>query len=197
MCDNISSFAVRLKILMRENKTTQQEFARVTDISRQAVSQYCDGSTIPTATKLLKIADYFKVSTDYLLGRSVQSYKEESANCYSCVHRVVCSKHEQRNEEVCRDFKNKKLLFEIPVPIGTTVYEIVYVPEIRYDGIIYNPGVLPKKFSLADINNYGVKVFLKPEEAKTALLNFFKHRFFAYIYIKHDTLIARRNYLLT
>ena len=63
-------FAIRLQNLMKENNTTQQQLSEAVGISRQAVSQYCDSSTIPNANKLLSIAKYFNVSTDYLLGLS-------------------------------------------------------------------------------------------------------------------------------
>lgn len=65
-----SVFAERLRGLMTENGTTQKELAGVTGITRQAISQYMDGSIQPNIEKLYKIADYFKVSADYFLGLS-------------------------------------------------------------------------------------------------------------------------------
>lgn len=65
-----SIFAVRLRNIMSERNITQQQLSDSIGITRQAISQYCDGSTIPNAYKLLKIAEYFGVSTDYLLGLS-------------------------------------------------------------------------------------------------------------------------------
>lgn len=37
-----------------------------------AIRRYERGEAIPTVDSLLKIADYYKVSTDYLLGRTNQ-----------------------------------------------------------------------------------------------------------------------------
>lgn len=65
-----SVFADRLRGLMSENETTQTELAGVTGITRQAISQYMDGSIQPNIEKLYKIADFFKASADYLLGLS-------------------------------------------------------------------------------------------------------------------------------
>lgn len=65
-----SVFAVRLSELMKEYKKTQQDIAELVGTSRQAVAQYTDGSTQPTIERLYKIANYFQVSADYLLGIS-------------------------------------------------------------------------------------------------------------------------------
>lgn len=56
--------------LMLENKTTQKELADHLGITRQAVSQYAVGKTTPDINTFKKIAKYFDVSYDYLLGES-------------------------------------------------------------------------------------------------------------------------------
>lgn len=62
-------FARNLRKLMERKDITQEELAKKAGCSRQAVSQYMDGSSVPNVDKLLGIADYFGVSIDYLLGR--------------------------------------------------------------------------------------------------------------------------------
>lgn len=64
--DNI--FSTRLRKLMEDNKITQQTLADKTGCSRQAISQYMDGTSAPNVDKLISIAKFFDVSTDYLLG---------------------------------------------------------------------------------------------------------------------------------
>ena len=66
--DNI--FAQRLRALMKERSVTQDILAEKAGCSRQAVSQYMDGSSAPNVDKLLSIAEFFDVSADYLLGRT-------------------------------------------------------------------------------------------------------------------------------
>ena len=78
MNDNIffgfdSLFAARLRSLIDSRNISKQQLAESIGVSRQAVSQYSDGSTVPNAEKLARIADYFNVSTDYLLGRTDQA----------------------------------------------------------------------------------------------------------------------------
>ncbi len=47
----------------------QQKLADYLGKSRQSISYYRDGTSAPDWEDIVKIADYFKVSTDYLLGR--------------------------------------------------------------------------------------------------------------------------------
>lgn len=61
-------FPTRLRKLMTAREVTMTALANALGISRQAVSQYQDGSTQPNMQKLIEIANYFNVSTDYLLG---------------------------------------------------------------------------------------------------------------------------------
>lgn len=63
-------FATRLRNLLDERGTTITALSKVLGISRQAVSQYADGTGQPNVDKLRMIADYFGVSTDYLVGLS-------------------------------------------------------------------------------------------------------------------------------
>lgn len=65
-----SPFAKAIRQLMEEQGITQDTLAKGTGRSRQTVSQYVNGIGEPGYETLEKIADYFGVSTDYLLGRS-------------------------------------------------------------------------------------------------------------------------------
>ena len=48
--------------------TTQQQLAKFLNVTRQAVSLYLNGAVLPPVEKLVEIANYFMVTTDYLLG---------------------------------------------------------------------------------------------------------------------------------
>lgn len=69
-------FPVALRTLMRENAITQENIAEVTGKTRQTVSQYVNGISEPGYETLIKIADYFDVSVDYMLGRTKDRRKE-------------------------------------------------------------------------------------------------------------------------
>lgn len=62
--------STRIRELIAEQKITQNALAKNLGVTRQAISQYCDGSSTPNADKLLKLAQYFNVSADYLIGLS-------------------------------------------------------------------------------------------------------------------------------
>lgn len=62
-------FSIRLKSLRTQHKKTQQEMADVLGISRQGYAKYENNLGEPDNSTLAKLADYFEVSTDYLLGR--------------------------------------------------------------------------------------------------------------------------------
>lgn len=62
-------FARRLKILRAEKDITQAEFANIIGVAQQTVGSWEKGKSTPSYELLNKIADYFNVSADYLLGR--------------------------------------------------------------------------------------------------------------------------------
>ena len=64
------AFPTAMRTLMGIHGTTQNELADYLQRTRQSISYYCDGSSSPDWETLVKIADYFDVSTDYLLGRT-------------------------------------------------------------------------------------------------------------------------------
>lgn len=60
----------RLKDLREEMNLTREELAYKLNISYSAVSKYETNVRFPDKETLYKLADYFNVSVDYLLGRS-------------------------------------------------------------------------------------------------------------------------------
>lgn len=60
----------RIKELRTEFGITQADLAKLLKISDRAVGYYEKGEREPDNETLIKIAEYFKVSVDYLLGRT-------------------------------------------------------------------------------------------------------------------------------
>lgn len=58
----------RLKQLRKEKKVTQQDVANYLGITRPAYTAYEKGNRSPDYDLLNKLAKYFNVTTDYLLG---------------------------------------------------------------------------------------------------------------------------------
>lgn len=60
----------RIKLLREEKKIKQDELAKVLSISPSAVGMYERDEREPNNEITLKLAEYFGVSTDYLLGKT-------------------------------------------------------------------------------------------------------------------------------
>ena len=60
---------IRLKELRMSHSMTQVDFAEKLSVTKQTVSNWENNNIQPSIDMLVKIADYFNVSTDYLLGR--------------------------------------------------------------------------------------------------------------------------------
>lgn len=59
----------RLSYLMKIEKLSQSELARKIDISQSAVCNWLNGKKEPSIESLWRLADYFDVTVDYLIGR--------------------------------------------------------------------------------------------------------------------------------
>ena len=110
-----SLFAARLRSLIDSKGISKQQLADAIGVSRQAISQYSDGSTIPNAEKLFKIAEYFDVSLDYLTGRT-ESFTIDEELKFVCDYtflseNAVISLHECFTNKETRkiDFSNNFL----------------------------------------------------------------------------------------
>ena len=69
-------FPRRFRLLIDETKTSQQELADYIGVSRQAIAQWKDGKTVPDVYNFVKIAEFFNVPYDYLLGKTESRFQE-------------------------------------------------------------------------------------------------------------------------
>ena len=61
---------IKLRSLREERKINQQKIAMDLQISQASISKYEVGSAEPDIGTIIKLAEYFNVSADYLLGIS-------------------------------------------------------------------------------------------------------------------------------
>ena len=66
----MSAFSMRLRELRASKKVTQKQAAQGAGLSERAYQHYELDEKEPTLSNIVKLADFFEVSTDYLLGRS-------------------------------------------------------------------------------------------------------------------------------
>lgn len=67
---DIDVFARRLSILMIEHGDTQLALAEAIDADNVSISRYVTRRALPRLEMLVKIADHYGVSLDYLAGRT-------------------------------------------------------------------------------------------------------------------------------
>lgn len=65
---NYCDFGETLKKLRKNNGFTQKELGSYLGLSKAVISKYENGMGYPTLDVLVRIADYFGVTTDYMLG---------------------------------------------------------------------------------------------------------------------------------
>ena len=63
-------FGARLRKLRKESELTQQQLADKLDVTKASISAYETNAKYPSIEVLIKIANTFNVSSDYLLGIS-------------------------------------------------------------------------------------------------------------------------------
>ncbi len=64
----VKSFCEQLKAIRIEKGLSQPELAQLVGVSKGMISFWENGVNEPTITNLIKLAQIFEVSTDYLLG---------------------------------------------------------------------------------------------------------------------------------
>ena len=63
-------FACRLRYLRKSKNLNQSELGKILHVSQRSISRYESGEVFPNEVTLNNIANFFGVSTDYLLDRT-------------------------------------------------------------------------------------------------------------------------------
>ncbi|MFL0196453.1 helix-turn-helix domain-containing protein [Clostridium sp. WILCCON 0269] len=72
------SFGKRLKQLREEKELTQEELGKIVNLSKPTISKYEKDIIEANNSTLTMLADFFKVSTDYLLCRTEEKESQET-----------------------------------------------------------------------------------------------------------------------
>ncbi|WP_339289177.1 helix-turn-helix transcriptional regulator [Paenibacillus sp. FSL E2-0201] len=67
----------RIKKLRVQNGFTQSQLGDAIGVSKVSVSGYESGKRVPDLSTLIRLADTFEVSVDFLLGREDKAYLED------------------------------------------------------------------------------------------------------------------------
>ena len=64
----------RIRELREDRDLRQTDLAKATGIDQRTISNYETGKSNPDSYALIKLADYFNVSIDYLVGRTAEDF---------------------------------------------------------------------------------------------------------------------------
>ena len=82
-------FSKRLKYLRKNKGLSQQKMADFLGISRQGYGKYEDGRSEPDHKTLIKIATYFNVTVDYLLGKANESDESNESDKNAIIDKIA------------------------------------------------------------------------------------------------------------
>lgn len=103
------SLGKTLASLRKEIKLTQHQLASALKITRGALSMYELDKREPDNSTLIKISDYFDVSTDYLLGKTdSKNYCLEETSSYNASLEGLDEEDKLLIENLINSLKNKK-----------------------------------------------------------------------------------------
>ena len=87
-----SDFGENLKQLRKGLELTQSEFGSKVGLSKAVVSKYETGMGYPSFDVLVRIAQYFGVTTDYLLGVTrgkIVDVSDLTENQIATIHKII------------------------------------------------------------------------------------------------------------
>ncbi|MBQ6877416.1 MAG: helix-turn-helix transcriptional regulator [Oscillospiraceae bacterium] len=114
------TFGEKLLELRKQNNFSQEELAEKLGVSRQAVSRWESGETMPDSPNLLQISNIFSVSADYLLRDEIEE---------------IFSKQEPKTEKT--ESKKKNPLFIIYVFGLLGMAALLYIIALSDLDIVY------------------------------------------------------------
>lgn len=79
--ENLSKFSEMLDSLIFERKLTLTQLAKDVGIEKATLSRYLHAVMTPSVENLVKLADFFNCTTDFLLGRESENYSTAFKPC--------------------------------------------------------------------------------------------------------------------
>lgn len=101
-----NKFSLKLRHLLTINELTQKDFAEKLQFAPSTISGYMRGVTEPDFDTLIKIANFFKVSSDYLLANNHTELSDDSMEIAALCNQMT---EEERKVVIraCRGILNR------------------------------------------------------------------------------------------
>ncbi len=100
----MTNFGSQLKKLRKANKITQKELAQDLGLAQTTIANYENGSRFPNQETLVKIANHFDVSLDYLINNKISQPATIGKSKQELSELIKKDPHFQKNEEARRLF---------------------------------------------------------------------------------------------
>ena len=101
----------KIYTLRTEHSLSQEAFGDSLGVSRQSVSKWETGQSVPEIEKIVAISNLFGVTTDYLLREDLErEIKGQDAASYAAAHTAVYSSGRSHFE-----YKSKKIIGNLPL----------------------------------------------------------------------------------
>ncbi len=145
-----NTFAKTLRALMTDKKLSQRALAVKLGITYQAVSTWCLGKNYPECDMLIKLAEFFGVSTDYLLTGikpENQSTHDELGLSDEAIERLKYLHNDKEINEKLMPFVNAllsdkrfystfwKCLYILTTEINSFILRFTYAGNIKLEQI--------------------------------------------------------------
>lgn len=101
----MANFHERLKLLIKQNNCKYLSIEQATGIKHYTISTYVNGTVEPDVDSIIKLSNYFNVSSDYLIGYSDSIYPKEINDLYEKLKTLVIEDIEAFKDEI-EKFKN-------------------------------------------------------------------------------------------
>ena len=103
--------------LRTEKKLSQGDLAEILDVSRQSVSKWETGASIPDLDKLVKMSDLFGVTMDFLVREEIEQTDVKTPNPIEHMH----------EEDEKREISQNTVIVKEPLPIRKLFGAILFV----------------------------------------------------------------------
>lgn len=121
----------QIQVLRKQNNITQEKLAAEMGVSIAAVSKWENGNSMPNVLMLCALADYFKVTTDELLGRNkMQDFLicDDAAMIREALHGIIMNEG-YRNIRLAEN--GKQLLDAVGKKIPYAIFLDINLPDIN------------------------------------------------------------------
>ena len=123
----MSEFTNKLKSLIAEKGITQKKFLSDLELNINALGDWQKYGNIPKGATVKKIADYFNVSVDYLLGQSDERIDEEMLGEVLSIDNDLLAKHGNLYEA-----KKAQSERDVGLSVEELFFQTVSRPEIEH-----------------------------------------------------------------